>query len=105
MNDLLTQDSAYRQALVDARRLHRSGAGTVLDVLMRGTAPADLPALFAWLQAHAGVRAAPDPRAVLAGDAPVILGAVAQQLYQTMSLRGDGGKDFSAIVEGYRKKD
>ena len=35
---------------------------------------------------------------------PVILGAVAQQLYQAMSLRGDGGKDFSAIVEGYRKK-
>ncbi|EPN33780.1 3-hydroxyisobutyrate dehydrogenase [Pseudomonas syringae pv. actinidiae ICMP 19096] len=21
-----------------------------------------------------------------------------------MSLRGDGGKDFSAIIEGYRKK-
>jgi 3-hydroxyisobutyrate dehydrogenase len=35
---------------------------------------------------------------------PVILGAVAQQLYQAMSLRGDGGKDFSAIVEGYRRK-
>ncbi|MDB6143510.1 MAG: mmsB [Pseudomonas sp.] len=34
---------------------------------------------------------------------PVILGAMAQQLYQAMSLRGDGGKDFSAIVEGYRK--
>lgn len=36
---------------------------------------------------------------------PVILGALAQQLYQAMSLRGDGGKDFSAIVEGYRRKD
>ncbi|AHC84551.1 3-hydroxyisobutyrate dehydrogenase [Pseudomonas monteilii SB3101] len=36
---------------------------------------------------------------------PVILGAVAQQLYQAMSLRGEGGKDFSAIVEGYRKND
>ncbi|KFE49668.1 MULTISPECIES: 3-hydroxyisobutyrate dehydrogenase [Pseudomonas] len=36
---------------------------------------------------------------------PVILGAVAQQLYQAMSLRGEGGKDFSAIIEGYRKKD
>ncbi|MCQ3001309.1 3-hydroxyisobutyrate dehydrogenase [Pseudomonas syringae] len=35
---------------------------------------------------------------------PVILGAVAQQLYQAMSLRGEGDKDFSAIVEGYRKK-
>ncbi|HEY0288938.1 MAG TPA: 3-hydroxyisobutyrate dehydrogenase [Pseudomonas sp.] len=35
---------------------------------------------------------------------PVILGAIAQQLYQAMSLRGDGGKDFSAIVEGYLKK-
>lgn len=33
---------------------------------------------------------------------PVILGAVAQQLYQAMSLRGDGGKDFSAIIESYR---
>jgi 3-hydroxyisobutyrate dehydrogenase len=35
---------------------------------------------------------------------PVILGAVAQQLYQAMSLRGDGGKDFSAIVEAYLKQ-
>ncbi|MFJ3483853.1 3-hydroxyisobutyrate dehydrogenase [Pseudomonas sp. NPDC090202] len=34
---------------------------------------------------------------------PVILGAVAQQMYQAMSLRGDGGKDFSAIIEGYLK--
>ncbi|UVJ44622.1 3-hydroxyisobutyrate dehydrogenase [Pseudomonas sp. LS1212] len=34
---------------------------------------------------------------------PVILGAVAQQLYQAMSLRGEGGKDFSAIVGAYRK--
>ncbi|MGY2293654.1 3-hydroxyisobutyrate dehydrogenase [Pseudomonas sp. SDO528_S397] len=34
---------------------------------------------------------------------PVVLGAVAQQLYQAMSLRGEGGKDFSAIVNGYRK--
>ncbi|MCY1409260.1 3-hydroxyisobutyrate dehydrogenase [compost metagenome] len=36
---------------------------------------------------------------------PVILGAVAQQLYQAMSLRGEGGKDFSAIVEGYLKQE
>lgn len=35
---------------------------------------------------------------------PVILGAVAQQLYQAMSLRGDGGKDFSAIVAAYLKQ-
>ena len=34
---------------------------------------------------------------------PVILGAVAQQLYQAMSLRGDGGLDFSAIVKGYQR--
>lgn len=34
---------------------------------------------------------------------PVILGAMAQQLYQAMSLRGEGGKDFSAIIESYRK--
>ncbi|MFJ4144081.1 3-hydroxyisobutyrate dehydrogenase [Pseudomonas sp. NPDC089734] len=32
---------------------------------------------------------------------PVILGALAHQLYQAMNLRGDGHKDFSAIVEGY----
>ncbi|MDE1169191.1 MAG: 3-hydroxyisobutyrate dehydrogenase [Pseudomonas sp.] len=34
---------------------------------------------------------------------PVVLGAVAQQLYQAMSLRGEGGQDFSAIIKGYRK--
>ncbi|PRA52604.1 MULTISPECIES: 3-hydroxyisobutyrate dehydrogenase [Pseudomonas] len=34
---------------------------------------------------------------------PVVLGAVAQQLYQAMSLRGEGGQDFSAIVNSYRK--
>jgi 3-hydroxyisobutyrate dehydrogenase len=34
---------------------------------------------------------------------PVILGAVAQQLYQSMSQRGEGGQDFSAIVNSYRK--
>jgi 3-hydroxyisobutyrate dehydrogenase len=34
---------------------------------------------------------------------PVVLGAVAQQLYQTMSLRGDGGLDFSAIVKSYQR--
>lgn len=32
---------------------------------------------------------------------PVVLGAVAQQLYQAMSLRGEGGLDFSAIVKAY----
>ncbi|TWI47259.1 3-hydroxyisobutyrate dehydrogenase [Pseudomonas duriflava] len=34
---------------------------------------------------------------------PVLLGALAQQLYQSMSQRGDGGKDFSGIVNLYRK--
>ena len=34
---------------------------------------------------------------------PVVLGAVAQQLYQAMSLHGEGGKDFSAIINSYRK--
>jgi 3-hydroxyisobutyrate dehydrogenase len=29
---------------------------------------------------------------------PVPLGANAQQLYQLMSSRGEGGKDFSAII-------
>lgn len=34
---------------------------------------------------------------------PVLLGAVAQQLYQMMSAQGDGGKDFSAIINLYQK--
>jgi 3-hydroxyisobutyrate dehydrogenase len=36
---------------------------------------------------------------------PIVMGALAHQLYQTMSLRGEGSKDFSAIIEGYRRKD
>lgn len=43
--------------------------------------------------------------AAKAARQPVIMGALAQQLYQAMSLRGDGGKDFSAVVEGYIKKE
>jgi 3-hydroxyisobutyrate dehydrogenase len=42
--------------------------------------------------------------AAKAAHQPVILGAIAHQLYQAMSLRGDGGKDFSAVIEGYLKK-
>ena len=34
---------------------------------------------------------------------PVVMGAVAQQLYQAMSLRGEGGLDFSAIIKAYRQ--
>lgn len=34
---------------------------------------------------------------------PVLLGALAQQLYQSMSQRGEGGKDFSGIIGLYRK--
>lgn len=34
---------------------------------------------------------------------PVILGAVAQQLYQAFSAQGHGGLDFSAIINQYRK--
>ncbi|MNF75877.1 3-hydroxyisobutyrate dehydrogenase [compost metagenome] len=34
---------------------------------------------------------------------PVILGAVAQQLYQSFSLQGHGGLDFSAIIKLYRQ--
>ncbi|MCS3471009.1 3-hydroxyisobutyrate dehydrogenase [Pseudomonas sp. JUb42] len=41
--------------------------------------------------------------AARAAHQPVILGALAQQLYQAMSQRGEGGKDFSAIIEGYCK--
>jgi 3-hydroxyisobutyrate dehydrogenase len=34
---------------------------------------------------------------------PVMMGALAQQLYQMMSARAEGGKDFSAIINLYRK--
>ena len=34
---------------------------------------------------------------------PVILGATAQQLYQSLSLQGQGGLDFSAIINLYRR--
>ena len=34
---------------------------------------------------------------------PVFLGALAQQLYQAMSARGDGGLDFSAIIKLYER--
>jgi 3-hydroxyisobutyrate dehydrogenase len=33
---------------------------------------------------------------------PVVLGAAAQQLYQTFSLQGNGGLDFSAIINLFR---
>ncbi|HLX00623.1 MAG TPA: NAD-binding protein, partial [Trinickia sp.] len=33
---------------------------------------------------------------------PIYLGALAQQLYQTMSQHGDGGLDFSAVIKLYR---
>lgn len=34
---------------------------------------------------------------------PVVLGALAQQLYQSFSAQGHGGLDFSAIINQYRK--
>ncbi|KIZ34886.1 NAD-binding protein, partial [Stutzerimonas stutzeri] len=34
---------------------------------------------------------------------PVILGALAQQLYQSFSAQGHGNLDFSAIINQYRK--
>ena len=34
---------------------------------------------------------------------PVLLGAAAQQLYQSFSLQGHGGLDFSAIIKLYRR--
>jgi 3-hydroxyisobutyrate dehydrogenase len=36
---------------------------------------------------------------------PVVLGAVAQQLYQMFSAQGAGGKDFSAIINLYRRSE
>lgn len=35
---------------------------------------------------------------------PVLLGGLAQQLYQSFSTQGNGGKDFSAIINAYRKQ-
>jgi 3-hydroxyisobutyrate dehydrogenase len=35
---------------------------------------------------------------------PVVLGALAQQLYQMFSAQGAGGQDFSAIINLYRHK-
>ena len=35
---------------------------------------------------------------------PVVLGALAQQLYQMFSAQGAGGQDFSAIINLYRQK-
>ena len=34
-----------------------------------------------------------------------VLGALAQQLYQTMSMQGLGGLDFSAIIKLYGSED
>jgi len=36
---------------------------------------------------------------------PILLGALAQQLYQTMSMQGLGGLDFSAIIKLYGQED
>lgn len=36
---------------------------------------------------------------------PLLLGALAQQLYQAFSLQGNGQLDFSAIIKLYRKED
>ena len=35
---------------------------------------------------------------------PVMMGALAQQLYQTLSAQGAGGQDFSAVINLYQKK-
>jgi 3-hydroxyisobutyrate dehydrogenase len=35
---------------------------------------------------------------------PVVLGALAQQLYQMFSAQGAGGQDFSAIINLYKQK-
>jgi 3-hydroxyisobutyrate dehydrogenase len=40
--------------------------------------------------------------AAKAARQPVYLGALAQQLYQTVSARGAGGLDFSAVIRLYR---
>jgi 3-hydroxyisobutyrate dehydrogenase len=35
---------------------------------------------------------------------PVMMGALAQQLYQTLSAQGAGGQDFSAVIKLYKKQ-
>jgi 3-hydroxyisobutyrate dehydrogenase len=35
---------------------------------------------------------------------PVMMGALAQQLYQTLSAQGAGGQDFSAVIKLYQKQ-
>jgi len=35
---------------------------------------------------------------------PIPLGSLAQQIYQTFSLQGNGGLDFSAVINLFRKK-
>lgn len=42
--------------------------------------------------------------AAKASGQPVVMGAMAQQLYQSMSFEGHGGLDFSAIIKRYRKE-
>jgi 3-hydroxyisobutyrate dehydrogenase len=34
---------------------------------------------------------------------PIVLGAMAQQLYQMFSAQGSGGQDFSAIIKLIQK--
>jgi len=34
---------------------------------------------------------------------PVMMGSLAQQLYQWLCAKGDGGKDFSGIISLYKK--
>jgi 3-hydroxyisobutyrate dehydrogenase len=41
--------------------------------------------------------------AAKASRQPLMMGALAQQLYQSMSYEGHGGLDFSAIIKRYRK--
>ncbi len=41
--------------------------------------------------------------AARAAKQPVMLGAAAQQIYQMMSVNGDGGKDFSGVIGLYKK--
>ncbi|MCX4195091.1 hypothetical protein OMR07_05505 [Methylobacterium organophilum] len=72
---------------------------TVLSGLIAGLAAGPL-ATPARAQAPGG----PPPKVTVAK--PVvrqIVGALAQQLYQSFSAQGHGGLDFSAIINQYRK--
>jgi len=75
-------------------RLH-TGAVYTQDVVLNDNGT--LRYAFVYVKEGPGNQAFPAPKQ------PVVLGAAAQQLYQTFSLQGHGGLDFSAIINLLRR--